>query len=189
MNKSDWLLIGGAGASALAIVSPMAIAADYMSIESAQREFFPGAGRYDEVALTLTAAQKQAIDALAGPQPPHGKLRVWRALLETHQQGYVFVDEVVGRQDFITYAIGIDAAGKLSAIEILTYRESHGGEIHNAAWRKQFTGRDSLAQVRFSIDIKNIAGATLSSRHVTQGARWILALWQTVLKAPGVDAR
>ncbi len=33
-------------------------------------------------------------------------------------------------------------------------------------------------------DIKNIAGATLSCGHVTQGVRWILALWQVALQSP-----
>ena len=41
-----------------------------------------------------------------------------------------------------------------------------------------------LDQLRFRTDIKNISGATLSSEHVTQGVRWLLALWQAALK-PG----
>jgi Na+-translocating ferredoxin:NAD+ oxidoreductase RnfG subunit len=94
----------------------------------------------------------------------------------------VFVDEVIGRQDLITYAIGIDAAGQLTAVEILAYRESHGGEIRNAKWRAQFAGKGDLGQLRFQTDIRNIAGATLSSQHVTQGVRWLMSLWQTALK-------
>jgi hypothetical protein len=41
-----------------------------------------------------------------------------------------------------------------------------------------------LEQLKFRTDIKNIAGATLSSEHVTQGVRWLVALWQTALRAP-----
>ena len=189
MKKGDWLLVGGAGLSAVASPAPIVVAADYLSVESAQREFFPLADRFDELTLALTTGQKQAVGALAGAQPPHGKLRVWQAMLGTKVLGHVFVDEVIGRQDFITYAVAIDSAGKLSAIEILTYRESHGGEIRNTAWRKQFAGREDLSQLRFATDIKNIAGATLSSEHVTQGVRWLVALWQTALKTSGVDAR
>ena len=96
--------------------------------------------------------------------------------------GYVFVDEVLGRQDMITYAVGIDATGKSSAIEVLSYRESHGGEIRGTAWRNQFDGRQGLGHLRFGTDIKNIAGATLSCEHVTQGVRWVTALWQVTLR-------
>ena len=41
--------------------------------------------------------------------PPHRSLHIWQAWRGTETVGYVFVDEVVGRQDFITYALGIDA--------------------------------------------------------------------------------
>jgi hypothetical protein len=92
----------------------------------------------------------------------------------------------VGRQDLITYAAGIDQQGKLSPIEVLAYRESHGGEIRNAAWCAQFKGRD-LSNLRFPTDIKNIAGATLSSEHVTQGARWLVALWQVALSSGSAE--
>jgi len=31
-------------------------------------------------------------------------------------------------------------------------------------------------------DIKSIAGATLSCEHVTQGVRWLVALWNVALR-------
>ncbi len=95
---------------------------------------------------------------------------------------------MVGRQDFITYAVGIDSAGKLRPVEILEYRESHGGEIRNKRWLQQFEGRTDLDQLRFRTDIKNIAGATLSSEHVTQGVRRILALWENLVKPKAAPA-
>jgi hypothetical protein len=98
--------------------------------------------------------------------------------------GHVFVDEVIGRQSLITYALGIDADGSIGDLEIMSYRESHGSEVRNPGWRAQFAKRNSLDQLRFRSDIKNISGATLSSEHVTQGVRWLLALWQAALK-PG----
>ena len=111
-------------------------------------------------------------------------IRIWKATRAGMLLGHVFVDEVVGRQNLITYAVGIDASGALRNLEIMSYRESHGGEIRNAAWRAQFDHRDSLDRVRFGIDIKNISGATLSSEHVTQGVRWLMALWQAALRSP-----
>ena len=111
-----------------------------------------------------------------------GCLRAWRALQGDQLLGFVFVDEVIGKEDFITYAVGIDAHGRLAPPEVLAYRESHGGEIRNAAWRQQFAGREGLGQLRVQTDIKNIAGATLSCQHVTEGVRWLVALWQVALQ-------
>jgi Na+-translocating ferredoxin:NAD+ oxidoreductase RnfG subunit len=161
---------------------PIVVAADYLSVDAAQRTIFPQADAFQEVLLPQTPEQMQAVAARAGPQPPHGVVRIWTATRGGVLLGHVFVDEVIGRQSLITYAIGIDANGALLNLEILAYRESHGGEIRNAAWRAQFDHRESLEQLRFRTDIKNISGATLSSEHVTQGVRWLLALWQSALR-------
>lgn len=171
------------GAGLLALTAPQVIvASEYLSVENAQHAAFASADRFEEVTLSLTSEQQRAVSMLAGPQPPHGKFRVWRASQNQQALGYFFVDEVIGRQDFITYSVTIDNSGKLGTVEILNYRESHGGEVRNNAWRKQFDGRDDLAKLRFTTDIKNIAGATLSCEHVTQGVRWILAVWQSALQ-------
>jgi Na+-translocating ferredoxin:NAD+ oxidoreductase RnfG subunit len=164
---------------------PAVIAADYLSVDAAQKAIFPQADAFQEVLLPQTPEQIQAILARAGPQPPHGTIRIWSATRNGEPLGHVFVDEVIGRQSLITYAVGIDSAGALGNVEILSYRESHGGEIRNAAWRGQFAHRTSLDQLRFGTDIKNISGATLSSEHVTQGVRWLLALWQSALRPGG----
>jgi Na+-translocating ferredoxin:NAD+ oxidoreductase RnfG subunit len=168
-------------AIAASVPAPNAAAAVYLSTSAALRSMFPQAQAFEEVPLALTDAQKQDIVRLAGPQAPHGALRAWAALVEKEVIGHVFIDEVIGRQDFITYAVGIDATGKLRPVEVLEYRESHGAEIRNKRWLAQFDGRTSPQQLRFGTDIKNIAGATLSSEHVTAGVRRIVALWQTAL--------
>ncbi len=174
-----------AGALPLSLAPATAIiAADYLSVEDAQRAAFAQAGRFVPVALALTAEQRRRIDELAGPQPRRGNLRIWKVEQDGAAAAWFFVDEVIGRQDLITYAVGIGADGNLTPIEVLSYRESHGGEIRNRAWRSQFARRADLGALRFRADIKNIAGATLSSEHVTEGVRWIIALWQSVLNVP-----
>ena len=168
----------------LASFSPVAIvvAADYLSLDAAQKAVYPDADAFQEVVVKQTPEQINALLALAGPQPPHGTIRIFKATHNGAVLGHVFVDEVIGRENLITYAIGIDANGALRNLEIMSYRESHGGEVRNPGWRAQFDHRDSLDQLRFRTDIKNISGATLSSEHVTQGVRWLLALWQATLR-------
>src|SRR5437016_11345370 len=160
----------------------LVVATEYLSVEAAQKALFPQADAFSEVVLPLSPAQRDEVARLAGPQPPHRSLRAWKAMRAGELAGYVFVDEVIGREDFITYAAGIDAAGHLSSLEVLAYRESHGAEIRSDAWRRQFAGRQGLGQLRVQTDIKNIAGATLSCEHVTAGVRWLVALWQVALR-------
>lgn len=164
---------------------PVVIAADYLSVAEAQKAVYPQADAFDELIVTQTPTQQQAMLSRAGPQPPHGVIRIWRATQGGVLLGHFFVDEVIGRQNLITYAVGIDPDGSLRNLEIMAYRESHGGEIRNPGWRGQFDRRRNLDQLRFPADIKNISGATLSSEHVTQGVRWLLALWQSALRSSG----
>lgn len=158
------------------------IAASYLTVEAAQKALFPGADSFVPVVLTLADAEKRAVADSAGPQAAHGELRIWAAKRGDAVLGHVFVDNVIGREDFITYAVGVGADGKLLPVEILDYRESHGGEIRNKAWLAQFAGKSEQSELRMRADIKNIAGATLSSEHVTAGVRRILALWSTALR-------
>ncbi len=162
----------------------LVVAADYLSVDAAQKAVYPDADAFAEIVVTQSPEQIKALLAQAGPQPTHGTIRIFKATRNGATLGHVFVDEVIGRENLITYAIGIDPDGTLRNLEIMSYRESHGGEIRNPAWRAQFDHRNSLDQLRFRTDIKNISGATLSSEHVTQGVRWLKALWQATLRPP-----
>ena len=97
--------------------------------------------------------------------------------------GYVVIDNVIGKFELITYAVALGTDGAIRQIEILSYRESHGGEIRLPAWRKQFVGKSLAAPLRVGADIANISGATLSSTHVTDGVRRIAAVVQVAREA------
>lgn len=184
MTERPWAwaaVLAGLAAAPVQVV----VATEYLSVEAAQHGLFPQADQFQEVVLGLSAAQRDKVAALAGPQPPHRSIRAFRALHSGQPLGYVFVDEVIGKEDFISYATGIDVSGRIQGLEVLAYRESHGGEIRGQAWRHQFAGRTGLDQLHVSTDIKNIAGATLSCEHVTQGMRWLAALWQVALAGNG----
>jgi len=171
--------------TALLAPAPPAIAADYLTVAQAQQAVFPEARAFEPVTVQLNEVQRRALAAGAGAQPPHGRLQVWRVQGVAGPLGFFFTDEVVGRQDFIDYALGINADGTLRTPEIMSYRESHGGEVRNAAWRRQFERRRDGARLRNAIDIRNISGATLSCEHVTAGVRYLALLWQIALRPAG----
>ena len=81
---------------------------------------------------------------------------------------------MVGKHEYITVAIGINANGTVKQIEIMEDRESYGYEVRDAAWRAQFVGKSVASPLQLNVDIKNISGATLSSKHVTDGVKRIL---------------
>src|SRR5262252_3724002 len=99
--------------AAVAAPVSIAVAATYLTAEQAQKALFPAADAFTSVDLALTADEQRAIAEAAGPQASHGELRVWAAKRGDTVLGHLFVDNVVGREEFITYAVGIDADGKL----------------------------------------------------------------------------
>jgi Na+-translocating ferredoxin:NAD+ oxidoreductase RnfG subunit len=157
-------------------------ATQFMSAEQAQRRFFPAADSFPEKKLDLSADQLAQIEARSRTRMRLKRFRVWEALGHGQRVGVVIVDEVYGKHEFITYAVGIDPAGKIIGIEILDYRESYGGEVRNAQWRAQFVGKNAQDRLELDKDIRNISGATLSCQHLTEGVRRNLALFHAFTK-------
>ena len=149
----------------------------YMSIEQAQQAMFPGAA-LTAVPLKLSDQQKAAIERQSGVRLRSPEPRIWRA----GDGGVFIVDEVLGKHDYITYALAIGATGAVQSIEILEYRETYGFEIRDPGWRAQFVGKTSASPLKLDNDIRNIGGATLSCRHVTDGVKKLLALHDIALR-------
>lgn len=167
--------------AAAAVIAPApACATIYLSIAAAQQALFPGA-RFVEHPLALSDAQRKAIARVAGA-PGYDKVqRVWEARSGDRRAGWFMVDRVMGKHEFITYALALAPDGTVRGIEVLEYRETYGGEIRNPNWRRQFVGKRPGSQLQLDKDIKNISGATLSSRHVTEGVRRLLVTYQMLL--------
>jgi hypothetical protein len=147
----------------------------YMSVEQAQQLMFQGQS-LTAMPLLMSAADIAAIQRDSGVKVYPGSLRAWKA-----DNGYFFVDAVIGKHDLITYAVALDADGRIRQTEILEYREAYGGEVRNARWRAQFTDRKHGDPVSIGRDIQNISGATLSCEHVTDGIRRLLATYAIVI--------
>jgi hypothetical protein len=121
--------------------------------------------------LSVSEAQKLAFPSASFTELQPG--RVWKV-----STGGIFVlDHVIGKHLYIDYAVSIDAAGRVHRVDILQYRESYGGEIRSPSWLAQFVGKTSSSPLKVGSDIRNISGATLSSMHVTEGVKRILAAY------------
>lgn len=162
-------------AAACAAVPGAAFAVDYMAPEQAARSMFPQAERLDVTPVTLDAAQLRRLDD-RGIRGRSTRWRVMTAQRAGATLGFVVFDSVIGKVELIDYAVGISPDGTVKQIEILSYRESHGGEVRLPAWRQQFAGKGADSPLRVGEDIRSISGATLSCTHVTEGVRRIVAV-------------
>jgi hypothetical protein len=160
---------------AVAAAPASAYAVDYLSAEQAAQLIFPDADHFERREVGLDAAQLRALEE----QGVRGRSARWPVRVAQRAGrtlGYVVLDEVIGKFELISYAVGVDVEGAVRQVEILAYRESHGGEVRLLAWRRQFVGKTAASPLRAGDDIANISGATLSCTHVAEGVKRIVAV-------------
>jgi len=176
-----WLRWTAPPALVLSIAAP-AGAVHYLSVEQAQRLAFPAASRFVAANVIFKPADIAAIERLSGQKVQTRGEQVWRAEGAQGLLGFFVVDYVIGKHEVIDYAVALAQDGTILRVDILEYRESYGGEIRNPAWLAQFVGKTRRDHLKVDDDITNISGATLSSHHVTEGIRRVLAIHETCLK-------
>ena len=164
-----------------AFVAP-AFAVDYFTVEQAQKQLFPEATAFVDHTLKLTDEQRDTIKDRAGVRQRSQTQSVWRAERNGDLLGWFLVDDVIGKHEFITYAAAVTPSGKVLGVEIMSYRETHGSQIRDAAWRKNFTGKSLADAWRLGKDVPNISGATLSCRDVLDGVKRLLVIWDISLR-------
>lgn len=179
-TRAAWFTI--LPAAAIAAAAAPVSATVYLTIQAAQQAMFPGA-RFVEHNLAFTPDQRKAIARASGVGSFDKVQRVWDVRSGNGRAGWFIVDRVLGKHEMITYAVALSPEGAVKRIEILEYREAYGGEVRNPNWRQQFVGKRFGSKLQLGKDIKNISGATLSSRHVTDGVRRLLVTWQLLLKS------
>jgi hypothetical protein len=159
-------------AAAVSAIAAPAYAKVYLSIEEAQRLMFPGA-TFAAQPLKLTDAQVHAIEKASRANVLSRDIQLWKV----SSGGWFIADQVVGKHEFIPITLGLDAAAAVRDVEILEYREAYGDQVRNPKWRAQFAGKRAGSKLTLTEDIQNISGATLSSKHITDGVRRLLATY------------
>ena len=91
--------------------------------------------------------------------------------------GYAVVLDEQGQHEPITFFVAADAAGVVTRVEVMAYRENYGHEIRAPRYLQQFIGRrlpEGPPPAR--VDVDAISGATISSRSAGRAVARALAL-------------
>lgn len=163
----------------LAMIStPMiAQAKIYASVEQAQKLLLPNK-QLNQTPILIDKELQEKMRVASSIRHPFQGNRIWKA----NDGSWFVVDEVVGKHEMITYAVGLNPAGSITGIEILEYVESYGYEVAEAQWRNQFVGKNIDDPIKLNQDIQNIGGATLSCKHIADGVKRVAVLHELVLK-------
>lgn len=156
----------------------------YISAEQAQKVLFPNKS-FNKTPILITDDLQEKMRSASSIRHPFQGDRVWKAA----DGSWFIVDEVVGKHEMISYAVGINSQGNITGIEILEYVESYGYEVGEAQWRKQFVGKNANDPIKLNQDIQNIGGATLSCKHITDGVKRVTVLYELALKSPALASK
>lgn len=145
------------------------MATDLQTLEAAQQKLAPGA--------TLTPADfklgpEQAATIRAQYKVPVLRLqmRVWKV----SGGGWLYLDQVFGVSDVITYLVALGLDGRVTGLEVLTCQDGYC-DFYTPAWRASFSGK-AAGNWQPAASVPIISGATLSTTHVAEGVKKILAI-------------
>ncbi len=100
-------------------------AVEYLTVDQAQASDFSRQIVDGRAGKTGSSSTEKLSSKPSGVRYLHDEQQVWRV----SGGGWFIVDEVVGKHEFITYAVGLNADGSVKQIEVMDYRETYGGEI------------------------------------------------------------
>lgn len=127
---------------------------------------------------TLDADLQRKAQEILGYTVPETTLNFYVGKTNGKVDGYALIDHQVGKVMPITFITRINPEGKVEDVEIMVYRESHGGEVKSKRFLNQFKDKTWESPIQIQRDIVNISGATLSSRALTVGVKRALVLWK-----------
>jgi hypothetical protein len=151
----------------------------YATEEEVLNMAFPGAD-IEERTVRITPGMDNKIEDLIKGRFFKKSVSFYIARKDGETLGYATVTNEKGRKRNITFMVVLDGAGAVKSVDLLVFRESQGYQVENPAWREQFIGKTLKDPLRVKRDIRNISGATMSSRAVTKGVKKVLAVFQVV---------
>ena len=167
----------------------MSVAEIFMTEEEGVKIMLPKSERVRKDVITLSQEKKSQVEERIGWKFPKQSFEVYVGETGAQIDGYVLVQNTIGKHKPMTYMVGVDSRGHVSDVELLVFRESRGSEIRRKRFNAQYEGKTVLDPVRINKDIINISGATMSVRSMSAGVKRVLVLVdEFYLKPAGIGS-
>lgn len=169
MMCNKWMMSGFLTLMACALFVSPSLASDHFDEQQDFIETIFGEAVPASKTLWLNKALKKDVAKIMGHKNFQG-LRV-----RYHKEGMrtVWVLEEIGKYKPITVGIAVND-GTIEKLHVLAYRESHGWEVKQDFFTRQFIGAKLSKKWQLDEDIDGISGATLSVRALKKLARLAL---------------
>lgn len=152
--------------------------------EEAIRAAFPEADAIDKQTFFLTDDQKRQVETLARARLDSKLVTLYMGKRGQKLLGYAMIDVHTVRTLPEAVMVVLSPEGRVNSTLILAFYEPLE-YLPNERWLKQFDQRSLTPDLRVGGGIAGIAGATLTTRGVTDAVRRALALYQVLIAKGG----
>jgi hypothetical protein len=168
--NSRFLLVPAAAivASSIVMVQP-AEAYEQQTLQEAQQRLAPGA-TLTSVDFRLSPEQHAQLKQAYKVPSLRPAVKAWKV----STGGWLFLDQVYGRDDVVTYLVSVGDDGKVRGLEVLVCAEGYC-EIFTNEWRAKLVGATHGKWMPEEV-VPIISGSTLSCVHVAEGVKKVLAI-------------
>lgn len=172
-------LAGRSSAGEIKLISEAYADVFYM-IDEALKVLLPDAQDIKEEVRALTDEQKKTIQEKAKVEfdPEFDK--------EFHfyisKTGAAVLDTVHGKWGPIKFMLAFDAAGNIKDLAVLELKERRGRPVKERRFLDQFVGKSIADPIKLNKDIRGIAGATISSRQMTNGIKKLVYIYEELYR-------
>jgi hypothetical protein len=146
-----------------------AAAEERMTLAVAQQKLFPGA-KLTPADFKLSPEQYARLKREYNVPAFRPAVRAWRA----EGAGWLYLDQVYGLNDIVTYLLAVGNDGKVQGLEVLVCADGYC-DLYTPEWLGRLKGR---VHGRWSPEeaVTMVSGATLSCTHVAEGVKKMLAI-------------
>lgn len=166
-------------ASLLVVAACAAEARVFMTQQQALAAAFPAGTKVVRQSFFLTRQQQDAARAASGVTFDDQLIVRYTGMAGDKIAGYAYFDTHRVRTQAETVMVVLDAAGKVSKIEILSFDEPPD-YFPRQRWIDQFRGRGLDSHLALTGAIRPISGASLTGRAIVSASRKILALHEAI---------
>jgi Na+-translocating ferredoxin:NAD+ oxidoreductase RnfG subunit len=169
-----------------ALAHPLAARAQaqvFLTEQEALHEALPDADRVVPVPLVWDARVQRDIENTSRFYAKFDQTHCFQGLRGGRVIAYACIDNMIGKERPITYITRIDhPAGTIRMMEVMEYRERIGAKVNKPMFRDQFVGKGAEDALQEQVDIRILAGATMSSRALAMGCRKLVHMYEAYLR-------
>jgi len=177
-------LIASAGTAALAGRTTTVFAQNrlYLTEEQALHLIFPKSEKVLKETQVLSDDRLQTVEKGLRLRLSSRTVTVYRGESSGETEGYAMIVNELGKDQFITFIVGIRPDFRVQRVAMMVFRESRGWEVDDPRFTDQFHDKSAKDRLLLSSDIEGVTGATLSSRAFCRGTKKALLICEAIYK-------